>query len=81
MSGLIEKIAARFKTWLRAPLRPPGALTEDKFIHTCIKCRKCMEVCPYKSIRMAHRPLDEFEVEIDNSLIFIQLVRTEGGLG
>jgi len=54
MGSLIEKIAARLKTWLRPPLRPPGALPEDKFIHTCIKCRKCMEVCPYKSIRMAH---------------------------
>jgi MauM/NapG family ferredoxin protein len=35
-------------------LRPPGALAEKDFLNHCIRCRKCMEACPYFSIEMAH---------------------------
>lgn len=34
-------------------LRPPGALREIDFIARCIRCGKCAQVCPYKSIRIA----------------------------
>lgn len=34
-------------------LRPPGALEEVRFLGACIKCGKCAQACPYKSIRMA----------------------------
>ena len=27
-------------------IRPPGALTEDEFLNTCIKCDLCMKACP-----------------------------------
>ena len=37
----------------RAPLRPPGALGEVEFTARCIRCRKCEEVCPYGSIKIA----------------------------
>ncbi len=39
---------------LNNPLRPPGALPAKDFDKHCIRCRRCMEVCPYQSIRMAH---------------------------
>jgi len=29
-----------------APLRPPGALAEDNFVATCIRCMRCVDACP-----------------------------------
>ncbi len=29
-----------------APLRPPGALPEDEFLSTCIRCMRCVDSCP-----------------------------------
>ncbi|MGB5964400.1 MAG: ferredoxin-type protein NapG [Sulfurimonadaceae bacterium] len=34
-------------------LRPPGALTEDDFLKTCIKCGLCVEACPYDTLLLA----------------------------
>ncbi|OHE07718.1 MAG: 4Fe-4S ferredoxin [Sulfurimonas sp. RIFOXYD12_FULL_33_39] len=34
-------------------LRPPGAVSEDKFLALCIKCGQCLQVCPYHSIKLA----------------------------
>lgn len=31
-------------------LRPPGALSEKEFLDKCIKCNKCLQICPYDSI-------------------------------
>lgn len=34
-------------------LRPPGALTEDLFLASCIKCGQCLQVCPPQVIKLA----------------------------
>ena len=34
-------------------LRPPGALADDEFIQACIKCGKCVEACPYDTLKLA----------------------------
>jgi len=34
-------------------LRPPGALREEDFLKTCIKCGLCVEACPYDTLRLA----------------------------
>ena len=31
-------------------LRPPGALDEDDFLSSCIKCGQCVQVCPVQAI-------------------------------
>ena len=33
-------------------LRPPGAVAEELFAAKCIRCGRCVEVCPYRSIVM-----------------------------
>lgn len=32
--------------------RPPGAPAEDVFLARCIRCGKCVQACPYDSIRL-----------------------------
>ena len=34
-------------------LRPPGALQEDDFLATCIKCGMCVEACPFDTLKLA----------------------------
>ena len=34
-------------------LRPPGALVEEDFLKTCIKCGLCVEACPYDTLLLA----------------------------
>lgn len=34
-------------------LRPPGALPEEDFLRTCIKCGLCALACPYDTLRLA----------------------------
>lgn len=36
----------------REQLRAPGALPEDEFLDTCLRCGVCVEVCPARAIRL-----------------------------
>lgn len=33
------------------PIRPPGALPEDDFVATCIRCMRCVDACPNQCIK------------------------------
>lgn len=35
-------------------LRPPGAISEDKFISTCIRCGLCVNACPFDTLKLAN---------------------------
>jgi Fe-S-cluster-containing hydrogenase component 2 len=35
-------------------VRPPGALEEEQFARTCIRCGACTEACPVHGIGIAH---------------------------
>lgn len=49
MLGFVRKLLERTK----APLRPPGAGDEASLLAKCTKCARCVEICPYRSIRLA----------------------------
>ena len=34
-------------------LRPPGALAENDFVSTCIRCGMCVEACPYDILELS----------------------------
>ena len=34
-------------------LRPPGALPEDRFLASCIRCGQCVEACPFDTLHLA----------------------------
>jgi len=40
------------KRWIRW-LRPPGAIDEQEFLASCIKCGQCVQVCPVEAIRLS----------------------------
>ncbi|MBM4466474.1 MAG: 4Fe-4S dicluster domain-containing protein [Chloroflexi bacterium] len=37
----------------RGVIRPPGALEEDKFVASCVRCGKCVQVCPTGGLQPA----------------------------
>jgi ferredoxin-type protein NapG len=49
--SLLGYIPATNATGIR--LRPPGALDEDDFLSSCIKCGQCVQVCPVEAIKLA----------------------------
>ena len=48
VSGIIPVI----KGWTKK-MRPPGALVEQEFLASCIKCGQCVQVCPVNAIKLA----------------------------
>ncbi len=59
MGALVRPSVSSAISFLKSPvttnvLRPPGAVPEQIFPSKCIRCGRCVEVCPYNSIR----PLD-----------------------
>lgn len=34
------------------PLRPPGAIPESQFRKACVRCGKCIEICPHDCLKM-----------------------------
>ena len=45
-------ILPAIKGWVRK-MRPPGALNEQEFLASCIKCGQCVQVCPVDAIKLS----------------------------
>jgi ferredoxin-type protein NapG len=53
MGGLVWSAYVDEVTASQLLLRPPGAIKEDDFLKTCIKCGLCVEACPYDTLLLA----------------------------
>ncbi len=47
-SAYVDEVTASKLT-----LRPPGALKEEDFLKTCIKCGMCVEACPFDTLKLS----------------------------
>jgi ferredoxin-type protein NapG len=53
MGGFIWSAYVDEVTASQLLLRPPGAIKEEDFLKTCIKCGLCVEACPYDTLLLA----------------------------
>jgi len=53
LGGLVWSAYIDEATASKLLLRPPGALSENDFLKTCIKCGMCVEACPYETLVLA----------------------------
>jgi ferredoxin-type protein NapG len=53
MSGFVWSAYVDEVTASTLMLRPPGALKEEDFLKTCIKCGLCVEACPYDTLMLS----------------------------
>lgn len=53
LGGLVWSAYIDEATASKLLLRPPGALVENDFLKTCIKCGMCVEACPYDTLILA----------------------------
>lgn len=58
MGGLVWSAYVDEVTASELLLRPPGALKEEDFLKTCIKCGMCVEACPFDTLMLA-KPGDQ----------------------
>lgn len=53
LSGLIWSAYVDEVTASKLILRPPGAIKEEDFLKSCIKCGMCVEACPFDTLKLA----------------------------
>ena len=53
MGALVWSSVLEESTAASLLLRPPGALNEEDFLKTCIKCGLCVTACPYDTLKLA----------------------------
>lgn len=54
LAGIVYKSSYALADITPKVLRPPGAVPDDEFLAKCIRCGKCIEICPDKTLLSAH---------------------------
>lgn len=52
-TGALVLLGSLLPRRAEALVRPPGALTERQFLAHCIRCDRCVQVCPTRAIQVA----------------------------
>ncbi|MEM3398244.1 MAG: 4Fe-4S binding protein [Nitrososphaerota archaeon] len=57
-------------------IRPPGVEDEEEFLSLCIKCGKCVDVCPTKGLTLNYHTLEDLGTPILEGFcaIYLELV-------
>lgn len=54
LAGLSYKPAKALAAAAPKVFRPPGAVGDEEFLAKCVRCGKCIEICPDKTLLSAH---------------------------
>ncbi|WP_019849762.1 4Fe-4S binding protein [Desulfitobacterium sp. PCE1] len=54
LAGLAYKPSQALAAAAPRVFRPPGAVRDEEFLAKCLRCGKCIEVCPDKTLLSAH---------------------------
>jgi len=52
-AGVLVGFIPSYVRSLKSPVRPPGAVEEDLFLARCLRCGRCLEVCPTGAITLS----------------------------
>ncbi|MCX7796586.1 MAG: 4Fe-4S binding protein, partial [bacterium] len=58
-------------------IRPPGVLDEEEFLSLCIRCGKCIDVCPTKGLKINYLTIEGLATPVLEGFcaIYLELIQ------